>query len=133
MNSIFQTIRKIVPALIFVTIAGGCSAQTDQKPVAKDLSNEEARKLIASVPDLQIVDVRQNWEVEQGMIEGAVQMDISKPAFYEQIKSLEKDKPVLVYCASGGRSKSAQEILVENGFKEVYNLKDGYSGWIQEE
>ena len=42
---------------------------------------------------------------------------------------LDKQKPVLVYCLSGGRSASAAELLSEKGFKEVYNLEGGILKW----
>ena len=94
-----------------------------------DVTNDEAKELITQHPDLQIIDVRQNAEVANGIIDGAIQMDISKLAFDSQIETLDKEKPVLVYCAGGGRSKTAQEIMEEAGFKTVYNLKRGYERW----
>ena len=121
---------KLLTTLIISLSLIACHAQESaHSGIFDDVSNEQAKELMAAKADLQIVDVRQNAEVARGMIEGAVQMDISKPAFAEQIKSLDKTKPVLVYCAAGGRSKTAQEILQENGFTEVYNLKNGYERW----
>lgn len=121
--------RTIISIFLSV-ILYSCSAQTtSSNDKYTDVSNEEAKALIASTPDLQIIDVRQNGEVALGMIDGAVQMDISKPAFDAQIATLDKTKPVLVYCASGGRSKTAQEAMQEQGFQEVHNLRNGYQGW----
>ncbi|GAB5538660.1 MAG: hypothetical protein Salg2KO_07630 [Salibacteraceae bacterium] len=118
----------LITAITFIS----CQAQQSSDGTLDafaDVSNEQAQKIIESEPDLQIIDVRQNAEVAGGMIDGAQQMDISKPAFYEQIESLDKTKPVLVYCAAGGRSKTAQEIMQEAGFKTVYNLRRGYGSW----
>ena len=42
---------------------------------------------------------------------------------------MEKSKPILVYCASGGRSSQAAAILAKHGFMEVYNLEGGLYGW----
>lgn len=121
---------KALASILFSVILLSCSAQNESVDSKfKDLSNDEAKELIALYENLQIVDVRQNAEVAEGMIDGAVQMDISKPAFYEQIETLDKNRPVLVYCAAGGRSKTAQEIMQENGFTEVHNLKRGYGHW----
>lgn len=122
---------KTIASLLFSLVLLSCSAQnkSNSDGIFEDVSNDEAKELIQTNADLQIIDVRQNAEVAGGMIDGAVQMDISKPAFYEQIETLDKTKPVLVYCAAGGRSKTAQEIMEENGFKEVYNLKRGYGNW----
>jgi len=119
--------------LFTITTLISCQAQEqkdtkDLDPFA-DISNEQAHEIMKAKADLQIIDLRQNAEVAGGMIDGAVQMDISKPKFYEQIETLDKTKPVLVYCAAGGRSKTAQEIMQEAGFTEVYNLKNGYGRW----
>lgn len=122
---------KLLTSLLFSTLLLSCTAQTDGKAdgTFKDVSNEDAKNLMAADPYLQIVDVRQNAEVARGMITGAVQMDISKPTFEKQLETLDKEKPVLVYCAAGGRSKTAQEIMQEKGFKIVYNLKYGFEHW----
>lgn len=106
-------------------VVDACSAQTS----TRDVSNEQAAQLISSKPELQIVDVRQKWEVEQGMIPNALHIDISKPDFEANIAKLDKSKPVLVYCAAGGRSQSAEEYLIESGFTEVYDLSGGYENW----
>jgi rubrerythrin len=42
---------------------------------------------------------------------------------------LDPDKPVLTYCAIGGRSRAAAQYLSGQGFKEVYNLKGGIAAW----
>jgi len=121
---------KILASFLFSTLLLSCTAQTDSKGgTFADVSSEEAKNLMAADHNLQIVDVRQNAEVARGMITGAVQMDISKPAFDKQLETLDKEKPVLVYCAAGGRSKTAQEIMQEKGFKIVYNLQRGYEQW----
>jgi rhodanese-related sulfurtransferase len=39
---------------------------------------------------------------------------------------------VLIYCATGNRSTVAAKILIDNGFKRIFNLRRGISGWEQE-
>lgn len=36
---------------------------------------------------------------------------------------------ILVYCATGNRSTVAAKILIDNGFKRIFNLRQGISGW----
>jgi len=103
--------------------------QSVQQSLYSDVSNEEAKVLINGRPDLQIIDVRTDGEVAQGIIDGAVQIDISKPSFERELAELDKNAPVLVYCRSGGRSKTAQNRMKDMGFKEVHNLRNGYSQW----
>lgn len=78
---------------------------------------------------VQIVDVRTPQEVSFGIIEGAKTIDFYDPKFADKISALDKTKPIIVYCAVGGRSASAASKLENLGFKEIYDLKGGYRGW----
>jgi rhodanese-related sulfurtransferase len=97
--------------------------------VYTDVSNEEAKALMEKYPNLQIIDVRTDGEVAQGIIAGAQQIDISKPNFNAELAKLDKNAPVLVYCAAGGRSKTALDQMKSLGFAEVHNLARGYGAW----
>lgn len=79
-----------------------------------------------------ILDVRTGSEYANGIIEGAIWADFLQDDFEEKIKKLPKDKPVYVYCAAGGRSAKAAEVLKENGFKIVVDLKGGITEWKNE-
>ena len=76
-----------------------------------------------------ILDVRTNNEWSTGIIHGAVFADFMKDDFEQNISELSKDKPVYVYCAAGGRSAKAAEILKKNGFKTIIDLKGGMGDW----
>ncbi len=79
--------------------------------------------------DVQLIDVRRDWEVEEGKIENAVNMDVADwDAFVSSASGLDKTKPVLVYCKAGGRSAMAAEYLAEEGF-QVFDLDGGYTAW----
>ncbi|GHV54825.1 hypothetical protein FACS1894181_18630 [Bacteroidia bacterium] len=79
-----------------------------------------------------ILDVRTPEEVAAGYIEGAVNMNVRGENFREQVNALPKDKDIYVYCRSGKRSLTAAGILCESGFKQIYNLKDGITGWVED-
>lgn len=86
-------------------------------------------KVKMNTPGAQLVDVRTDGEVADGMIENATQMNISDwDVFVESTASLDKSKPVLVYCKKGGRSGKAADYLSKNGFK-VFDLEGGYDAW----
>ena len=89
----------------------------------------EAKELIKNTPDLQILDVRTQNEISGGMIKNAIHNDLFKGGFVQRLESLSKDKPVLVYCRSGNRSRSACGILNKNNFETLYNLNGGYTQW----
>jgi len=66
-----------------------------------------------------IVDVRTEGEYRGGHIKGSVNIPLQ--SLQGNMKKLKKDKPVITCCASGMRSASAKNMLVVNGFTEVYN------------
>ena len=49
--------------------------------------------------------------------------------FNKMVSQLDKEKMVLVYCASGGRSRSAMKKMKDMGFKTIYNLSGGFNAW----
>ena len=76
-----------------------------------------------------ILDVRTRGEFEEGHIPGAVLIDVNESDFKQEANSLDKSKPVFVYCAAGIRSKKAAAILKDSGFKTIYHLEDGLKAW----
>lgn len=83
--------------------------------------------------DVQLLDVRTPAEYIQGHIPYSLNFDIKSSDFKDRIALLDTLKPVLVYCKSGGRSAKAATILKEKGFKEIYDLEDGFTGWSKKE
>lgn len=96
---------------------------------SKQLDIEAFQSKLSGLPDAQLVDVRTPEEFSEAHLEGALNLDINGPEFQNQVASLDKSKPVFVYCLSGGRSKNAAVYLVNNGFKEVYEMTGGMMQW----
>ena len=95
----------------------------------KRVTQEEFKELIKD-KNAQVLDVRTANEVAQGKIQGSMNIDYFKSDFMAIAnKKLDKNKPVLVYCAAGGRSASAAKDLKKAGFKKVYDLEGGYDNW----
>ena len=79
---------------------------------------------------MQILDVRTAGEYQNGHIKNALQADwLQQDQFKDRVQYLDKTKPVLVYCASGGRSGKAAQWLEQNGFKQIENLEGGFTQW----
>ncbi len=79
----------------------------------------EARDMIQN-QNAQLVDVRTPQECAQGILPGSVNIPLQN--IQGGHESLDKSKPVIVCCASGGRSAQAQSILQSLGFDDVHNL-----------
>ncbi|MGP1993100.1 rhodanese-like domain-containing protein [Zobellia laminariae] len=79
---------------------------------------------------VQLVDVRTANEFSGGHIKGAKNIDFfNQAAFEKSFSSLDKTKPVYVYCRSGARSQKASKKLLDMGFSQIFDLKGGYSRW----
>ncbi len=96
----------------------------------KDVSAPEFHDLIENGKGL-LLDVRTPEEVAQGKIPGASVINIHDDDFVRKLNLMQKDRPIYVYCRSGGRSSRAAQIMGENGFSEVYNLVGGIGAWNQ--
>lgn len=86
-------------------------------------------KKITEHPGAPLIDVRTPGEFSQGHLKNAINYDISKSGFENQIASLDKVKPVLIYCLTGSRSMYAVRYMQSIGFKEVYELNGGIMRW----
>lgn len=84
-------------------------------------------------PEIQLIDVRTPEEYSQGHIENAKNINIMANDFDAQVVSLDKNKPVMVYCKSGGRSARASERLKELGFTNITDLEGGITNWKSED
>jgi rhodanese-related sulfurtransferase len=76
-----------------------------------------------------IIDVRSSREVESGMIDGAININVMSGDFDEKIAKIEKGKTYLVYCRSGNRSGIACAKMAEMGYSNLYNLAGGVQAW----
>jgi phage shock protein E len=72
-----------------------------------------------------ILDVRTKGEYQSGHIRNSINIPVDK--LPQNIKKLDKNKPIITCCASGSRSASARRILKSNGFEQVYNGGAWYS------
>jgi len=88
---------------------------------------EQLAELLGSRPGLQLVDVRNPGETEDGVIPGA--QEIPLPALTDSIESLDQREPVVAYCASGYRSLVAASVLRASGFADVSDLVGGFDAW----
>ncbi|RUL55147.1 MULTISPECIES: rhodanese-like domain-containing protein [Lysinibacillus] len=97
----------------------------------KTMTTEEIINLLDANEDLNVIDVREADEVEQGMIPGAVHIPLG--SIPERADELDKTKEYILVCRGGVRSAKAGEYLESQGF-EVINLEGGmmaYDGELE--
>jgi len=107
-----------------------CSAQ--EAKIIHKLSVKTFKEHIVGAK-VQLIDVRTPKEYKEGFIKDAVLMNFFADDFKKNITQLNTEKPVYVYCKSGGRSGKTAKMLKKIGFKTVYDLKGGYVAWLTQE
>ena len=96
----------------------------------KDVTPDEAEKLIASHSGIHILDVRTPEEFAEGHLKGAKNINVFDKDFEKQVSSLDPRKPILVHCQSGRRSTEAlSELRGKVKFPVIYHLTSGFKGW----
>jgi rhodanese-related sulfurtransferase len=135
--------RRLAVLMLFVGIGGAWAScgtgkkgnaestpQLEQKALrAEDVNVERFAELIATAENPILLDVRSDGEWAAGHLPNASYIPFESADFEEQLAALDKDRPVLVYCASGGRSSRAMQILNQSGQTQVYNLLGGIRAW----
>lgn len=103
----------------------------DSNPNFSTFTPCEFNNCWASYLNAQLVDVRTAAEYTEGHIADAIHIDVKQKNFLQTADSLlDKTRPVAVYCKGGIRSRQAAQLLLDHGFI-VYNLQDGYDGWLR--
>ena len=104
--------------------------------VVPRITHAQAREMIAQADTL-VVDVRDAPELEQtGRVAGAIHVSRgmlefrADPESPYHDKNFGRDKTLIVYCASGGRSALSGKVLKEMGYERVYNL-GAFKDWAE--
>jgi thioredoxin 1 len=119
--------RKIFSFALFLIAFTSCNMSGQKYQTLK--ADEFAKKV--QEKDVQLVDVRTPEEYAERHLKDAVNINFEGDDFVDMISKLDKSKPVLVYCLSGGRSAKASALISKKGFTQVYNLDGGILAWTQ--
>lgn len=119
----------LITMSIFSSIFGSAAQQLDQIKVLEPNAYYNA----INKENVQLIDVRTKREFDSGHIRKAINVDVfNRSAFVQYFEKFDRNKPIYLYCRSGSRSQRAAKLLVELGFKEIYDLKGGYLNWKHE-
>jgi rhodanese-related sulfurtransferase len=143
-SGIFAFVLFIV---VFACQGGGSDKQTTDGGAAvesspshpqassnvKQLTVSQFEKMRRVGVQMNVIDVRTPEEIAKGKIPGAVEMDYEGGDFEEGLDGLQKELSYIIYCRTGRRSSEAAELMVQKGFRSVYNLEGGYEAWVLED
>ncbi|MDF2891608.1 MAG: Rhodanese-related sulfurtransferase [Clostridia bacterium] len=137
--------RIIVLVMIAVILFGltGCSGnaalsddrssngQNQSEEGYGNLEQEEAKKNMDADKSIILLDVRTPEEYAEVHIPGSILIPLDTIQKEAMNKLPDKDATIYVYCRSGNRSASASKILVDLGYKNIYNI-GGIATWPYE-
>jgi sulfur-carrier protein adenylyltransferase/sulfurtransferase len=95
----------------------------------REQSVHRAAERIEHAPDTVVLDVRERDEYEQGFIPGAIHIPRGNLETRIERSVLDRDAPIVVYCASGTRSVYAAKTLAELGYTDVVSMSGGFAAW----
>ncbi len=99
-----------------------------KRPNYRELTAAQAADLIARFDPL-ILDVRTPQEFKAGHLPNAVLLPVQILQQNVQRLSSHREREILIYCATGNRSTVASKILMDDGFKQIANLRHGIVDW----
>ena len=121
-----KVVVKIVIVLLICLITVGCGGETTTGTMSK-IKTEEVKKILDNKDENYVlIDVREDYEFNEGHIPGAVNIPLGNITTVDY----SKEKTLIVYCRSGNRSNQAAIKLKNMG----YNVKDmgGILDWTYE-
>jgi Rhodanese-related sulfurtransferase len=130
-NNGYMKFKTLLFSLLATIVLAACCSD---KSAIESLSAEEFELKLQKASNPQLVDVRTPDEFNESHIAGALNIDVNGAEFEESIvATIDKGKPVFVYCKGGNRSMKAAAILETQGYKPIYNLAGGITEWKEKE
>ncbi len=96
----------------------------------RNLSPAEVKEILDNKNGTRLIDVREEWEHRIAKIDGSELMPLSN--FMSCMGKLNKEDNLIVYCHRGMRSANVCNFLVNQGYKNLINLKGGIEAWSDE-
>ncbi len=109
--------------LIYIRVIGGHVEKINVAELKEYLKNKKPNR------DFLLLDVRTEPELKMGKIGGSVNIDYRKFDANDILIKNFREKPIVIYCETGPRSRKIANKLARRGFPRVYFLGGGYKVW----
>ena len=126
-----RKIKKLLPFILSFMLLSACSAPSSSGGSYRQISMDEAVKMMKNEKNYIILDVRRPDEYAEGHIPGAINIPNEEIGTAEIAELPDKSQLILVYCRSGRRSKEASEKLVKLGYTNIVEF-GGINDWTGE-
>ena len=128
-----RKIKRLLPFVLSLMLFSSCGNHGSSCSGYRQISMDEAVKMMRDEKDYIILDVRRPDEFADGHIPGAINVPNEEIGTTEIAELPKKSQLILVYCRSGRRSKDASEKLVKLGYTNIVEFGGilDYKGEIQ--
>jgi len=93
----------------------------------KDIAPKDLKARLDAGEDMDIIDVREDWEVQIGTLPNVIHIPMND--IPDAVDRISKDKPVVIYCHTGVRSEQVALWLESEDYENILNLVGGIAGW----
>ena len=114
-----RKIRRLLPFILSLMLLSSCGTPGSSPSGYRQISMNEAVKMMKDEKDYIILDVRRPEEFAEGHIPGAINVPNEEIGTTDIAELPNKSQLILVYCRSGRRSKEASEKLVKLGYTNI--------------
>ena len=115
--------RLITVFLIFIFSCNFSDQQEINMISTSDLINFKEK-------DYTLLDVRTADEFKVGYIPDAINIDYYSNSFKKNLLSFEKNSKIIIYCRTNNRSVKTANILLDNGYTDIYVIEGGITSWL---
>ena len=115
--------RLITVFLIFIFSCNFSDQQEINMISTSDLINFKEK-------DYTLLDVRTADEFKVGYIPDAINIDYYSNSFNKNLLSFEKNSKIIIYCRTNNRSVKTANILLDNGYTDIYVIEGGITSWL---
>lgn len=99
---------------------------------APNISPEQLKQWLDDQRDITILDTRNDYEVDYGTFENAINLHISDfTDFPKAVEKIDNTKPIVMFCTGGIRCEKAALYMINQGVKEVYQLEGGILNYFE--
>ena len=114
-----RKIKRLLPFVLSLMLLSSCGNAGSSSSGYRQISMDEAVKMMKDEKNYIILDVRRPDEFAEGHIPGAINVPNEEIGTAEIAELPDKSQMILVYCRSGRRSKEASEKLVKLGYTNI--------------
>jgi len=123
------TVTQLIDYQQFCGIVPESAQESSVKNGIPQMTVKELKRRLDAGEDLQLIDVREPYEVQIAQMGGKLIPQNDVP---QRLAEIDRDREVVVHCRSGARSQRIAEFLKQNGYPRVANLAGGILAWSDE-